>query len=86
MYSARTDAGELFFDNFSLVAKSVSCFKMFITAYHSVQTKGSEMPALVCLLAFFLHLYAITTHLNINRGAWARTRVSHTRLPVRFQL
>lgn len=38
MDSAHNDVGELVFHNFSLVAKSVSCFKMFITAYHDVPT------------------------------------------------
>ncbi|XP_073360649.1 uncharacterized protein [Aegilops tauschii subsp. strangulata] len=75
MDSAYNDGGELVFHNFSLAAKSVSCSKLFITAYHAVHTEGSEMFGLVCLLGFFLLSYAITTHLKMDHKAWAKTRI-----------
>ncbi|KAI4969800.1 hypothetical protein ZWY2020_000731 [Hordeum vulgare] len=92
MYSARNDAGEFFFDNFSLVAKSVSCFKMFVTAYHAVQTKGSEMFALieedggnqnslrglqVTVAEMLIAIYQFVDHVGNAHSPWVAEKILH---------
>lgn len=74
--SAYNDAGELVFENFSLLDNSVSYPKLLFTAaYHAAHTEGSTLFASVCLLGSCLIVFTIMIHLNRNYITWARIRI-----------
>ncbi|KAM0913761.1 hypothetical protein ACQ4PT_011936 [Festuca glaucescens] len=67
--------GDLVFNNFLMLQKSVSCFKLYIIGYDALHTNGSEVFGVVCLLGCFIHWFAIAYHHIRNYKTWIRTRI-----------
>ncbi|KAM0913763.1 hypothetical protein ACQ4PT_011938 [Festuca glaucescens] len=67
--------GDLVFNNFSMVEKLVSCFKLYIIGYDALHTSGSEVFGVVCLPGCFIHWFAIAYHHIRNYRTWIRTRI-----------
>nr|XP_045085414.1 uncharacterized protein LOC123493467 [Aegilops tauschii subsp. strangulata] len=63
------------FENFLLLDKSITCFKLFITAYRDVHANGFGTSPVSCLVGLFLHLFTILIYLYKNHKPWARAWV-----------
>ncbi|XP_010229721.2 uncharacterized protein LOC104582090 [Brachypodium distachyon] len=57
------------------MTKSASCLKQFFTACDAIQTEGTEVFGFVCSAGFFVLSSVITTHLDVSRRSWPRTKI-----------
>lgn len=69
-------AGEKVLENFLLTDKSVTCFKLFFSAYRQVHAEGVGMFAFSCVFGLSIHLFTIVIYLYINHTTLARAWIS----------